>query len=161
MTDDPNARLKEVLLNAATSAISREGRAEILTQLTQAIINCDTMVRGLPNVVEALEADVEEFRLKLGAMLRSSAADVLEPDDRDTVREMGEDLFSTVKPFLKSMQTLAKGQLAMAKYTRLLCLVTLIGVSSDDFMVDAAKLSNKLGGDGLKELFKAKFGEKL
>lgn len=163
-------RMRATLRDAALSAINT-GRPAMLEGLLKAIQSCDTMLKGLPEIVEVLDPtrfptppDVETIRLKLGEFIRQERQnDDVPAGALEEFRAVMEDVavaLQTVQPYIKSMRALAKGQIALARHLRLVSMVLLIAVSSDDFTSMSAKLAMKLGAgdEALREMMRAKMG---
>lgn len=161
-------RMREVLRDAALSAINT-GRGAMLEGILGSIRACDTMLKGLPEVIDVLDPekfpvppDIETIRLKLGEFIREERkSDGVPPGALEEFRAVMEDVASAlqlVRPYIKSMRALAKGQVALARNLRLVSMTLLIVVASDDFTSMSAKLAMKLGAgdEALREMMRAK-----
>lgn len=172
---DPSEELRAKLNQALVGAISPQGQQELSVALMTCFTMCETMRRGLPQVIEALDtdlglADIEAFRLRTGGMLRYAKQRFDMPDEvAEGLRTMLEDGYTEVLPLLKNVEMLAKSMRAIAK-TQLASAAALQAVSislfsyihSGSFAADAAKSACRTGAgtEAVQALFQAKLAGK-
>lgn len=152
---DPTALLADFLIDVV------KNREAISAEILQAVSVCETMIQGLPKVVEAMSPDEEGMRLGLGKDLRRWKEEGAPDEFLKWAKEHGDMIIGRILTHTKSVRAIAKTQITLARHLRNMSMLMMIYAVSDSCGTDAAKLASKLGkGDeALKALWRAKFGD--
>lgn len=134
-----------------------QDREGVVRELLAGILAAETMLRGLPKVVDAMDEIAEVLRTPPRIPEDAPVPEFL----REIAQKAIDDSARRSRTVVGSIRAVAKTQTTLARYVRHGSMLLLTYASSDTFMTDAAKLASRFGkGDqALRAMFRQKFGE--
>lgn len=100
--------------------LTDQGRADLVRGFLDSFVSTETMLRGLPKLIDALNgeprlADIETHRLNLGKTIREARAAGMTSEDAARFREFITGVYDHALPVLRMLDTMAKSMQAIAK----------------------------------------------
>ena len=169
-SDVPEAfnALQEQMGRVSLHAIDHQ--PENLVEIMLRIESAETMLRGLPQIVEAME-EIETICHEHVDSLREILKAAEDESDayavvNKTEAALARGISNTVRQqavIARSVRALAKTQIGLARSVQHFGSMLLIVVSSQDFLSDASQLANRCGRgeEGLRAFARQKFGDAL